>query len=421
MDRKDEMRAAGELAGDAVGGLVGIVRDMHTAIADRVDTTLPPVATPIRSTQRVVDDAVYLTVDAGQRLAAIAVSDILARRGGAFAPPPTQSPVGGRLAAIVNGLWGDRVAENQPALAIRAAVRVDGHDVLLQRDAVAEAFPGAGPRIVVFVHGLVQDERAWGARVPASPDDDGRSYGERLSADLGLTPVYVRYNSGLHVSDNGKAISGLLDSLVQAWPVPVEHISLVGASMGGLVARSACYYGDRDGLAWAAAVRKVVTLGTPHFGAPLERGAHVIDIILRVFPETAPLSRILGSRSVGVKDLRYGNLIEEDWFGHDPDEFLTDRATHVPFLDHATYYFVAATVTTDAAHPAGRLLGDGLVRYASASGEHKTRRLPFEHEHGFHLTGLHHLSMLNHPLVYDKLAQWLTPQESELDPTPTAP
>jgi pimeloyl-ACP methyl ester carboxylesterase len=270
--------------------------------------------------------------------------------------------------------------------------------------------------MVVFVHGLVQGEEAWGPRivaaVPGEPEphpDDGRPYGERLENDLGLTPVYVRYNSGLRVSDNGQRLSNLLDDLVAAWPVPVEQIALVGASMGGLVARSACYYGDRDDKPWAAAVRTVVTLGTPHLGAPLEQGAHVVDIVLRKTPETEPFSRILGSRSVGVKDLRYGNLVEEDWFGYDPDELLTDRATHVPFLDHATYYFVAATVTSDAAHPAGHLLGDGLVRYASASGNGKTRRIPFDHDKGFHLTGVHHLSMLNHPIVYTKLREWLAP------------
>lgn len=410
MSRKDEARAAGDLAGDAVGSIAAIVSDVQSAVSNRVEAALPPVAAPVTTAQRALADAMYASIDVGQRLLTSGLSDVLARRGGPDAPPLSEHPLGARAAAVVNGLWGDRVAENQPALATRAGVRVNGHDVLLEPETVAAAFPDAGPSLVVFVHGLVQDERAWGPRVAVGPDDDGRTYGDRLRDDLGLTPVYVRYNSGLHVSDNGKALSQVLEALVQAWPVPVEQVSLVGASMGGLVSRSACYYGDRDSLDWAAAVRKVITLGTPHFGAPLERGAHVIDIVLRMLPETAPLSRILGSRSVGVKDLRYGNLVEEDWFGHDPDEFLTDRATHVPFLDHATYYFVAATVTSDSAHPAGRLLGDGLVRYASASGEHKTRRLPFEHDNGFHLTGLHHLSMLNNPVVYAKLRQWLAPQ-----------
>lgn len=415
MSRQDEARAAGALAGDAIAGVVGIVEDVHQAVSRRVDGYLPPGTTAVTASRRSLTDAVYVAVTLGERLITAGVAEWVSRRG---QPDDllTEHPVGQRLATIVNGLWGDKVAERHPALALRTAVRVDGHDLLIDPETVAAAFPNAGPTIVVFVHGLVQGEEAWGPRpvvaVPGEPapsPDDGRPYSERLEKDLGVTPVYVRYNSGLRVSENGKRLSAVLDDLVAAWPVPVEQIALVGASMGGLVARSACYYGDRDGAAWAAAVRIVVTLGTPHLGAPLEQGAHVVDIVLRKVPETEPFSRILGSRSVGVKDLRYGNLVEEDWFGHDPDELLTDRATHVPFLDHATYYFVAATVTSDSAHPAGHLLGDGLVRYASASGNGKTRRIPFDHDKGFHLTGVHHLSMLNHPVVYAKLREWLAP------------
>ncbi|MGA7689065.1 MAG: hypothetical protein WCA29_07525 [Jiangellales bacterium] len=415
MSRQDEAQAAGALAGDALAGVIGIVEDVHRAVSGRVDSYIPAAATPVAVTRRAFTDAVYVAVVVGERLISAGVAEVVSRRG-EQSDLITEHPVGQRMATIVNGLWGDKIAENHPAIALRTAVRVDGHDLLLDPETVAEAFPNAGPTMVVFVHGLVQGEEAWGPRpvvtIPGEPEpsaDDGRPYGERLEKDLGLSPVYVRYNSGLRVSENGKRLSALLDDLVAAWPVPVEQIALVGASMGGLVARSASYYGDRDGSAWAAAVRTVVTLGTPHLGAPLEQGAHVVDIVLRKLPETEPFSRILGSRSLGVKDLRYGNLIEEDWFGHDPDELLTDRATHVPFLDHATYYFVAATVTSDSAHPAGHLLGDGLVRYSSASGNGKTRRIPFDHDKGFHLTGVHHLSMLNHPVVYTKLREWLAP------------
>ena len=415
MSRQDEAQAAGALAGDAVAGVIGIVEDVHRAVAGRVDGYLPPPAAPVSVVRRGVTDALYIAVTRGQRMLAAGVAELVSRRGES-SDLLSEHPVGQRLATIVNGLWGDKVADRHPAIALRTAVRVDGHDLLIDPETVAAAFPDAGPTMVVFVHGLVQGEEAWGPRtvapVPGEPEpspDDGLPYGQRLEKDLGLTPVYVRYNSGLRVSENGKRLSALLDDLVAAWPVPVEQIALVGASMGGLVARSACHYGHRDSLSWAAVVRIVVTLGTPHLGAPLEQGAHVVDIVLRKLPETEPFSRILGSRSVGVKDLRYGNLVEEDWFGHDPDELLTDRATHVPFLDHATYYFVAATVTRDSAHPAGHLLGDGLVRYSSASGNGKVRRIPFDHDKGFHLTGVHHLSMLNNPIVYDKLRQWLSP------------
>lgn len=411
MGRLEELRSAGRLAGDALAGVVGIVEDMHGAVASRVDAALPPVAAPVTSVQRGITNAVYAGVTAGHRLLAAGGAELIARQGDATTAAPSETARGRQAAAIVNGLWGDRVAQNHPEVAIPMAVRVDGRDVALTPDALAEAFPAATRRLVVFVHGLVQDESAWQVTPGGASEQLSRSYGDLLHDELGHTPIYVRYNTGLRVSANGQSLSALLADLLDAWPVPVEEVNLVGASMGGLVARSACHYGDRHDEQWARLVRTVVTLGTPHLGAPLERGAHVVDWVLRRFAETEPLSRVLGSRSVGVRDLRYGNLVEEDWFGHDPDELLTDRATHVPFLEHATYYFVAATVTSDALHPAGRLLGDGLVRYSSASGSGTTRRIPFDHANGVHLTGVHHLSMLTHPAVYAHLRKWLAHEE----------
>jgi pimeloyl-ACP methyl ester carboxylesterase len=244
---------------------------------------------------------------------------------------------------------------------------------------------------VVFLHGLSLSEESWwrvaGGRRPA------RSYGDRLGRDLGLTPVYVRYNTGLRISDNGRALSRLLDELTASWPVPVRSIALVGHSMGGLLARSACHCGNIDGAAWVPAVGTVVTLGTPHLGAPLEKGVHVTDWLLSRLPETAPLARPLQARSAGVRDLRLGSVAEED--------------AEVPFLDHATYYFVAAVVSRDPEHPAGRLLGDGLVRYPSASGQGRTRRVPFEIGNGARLCGVGHLALVNHPAVYRRLRAWL--------------
>ncbi len=54
-----------------------------------------------------------------------------------------------------------------------------------------------------------------------------------------MTPVYLRYNTGLPVGRNGADLAWLLDDLVAAWPVPVRSIALVGHSMGGLVVRAA--------------------------------------------------------------------------------------------------------------------------------------------------------------------------------------
>ena len=45
---------------------------------------------------------------------------------------------------------------------------------------------------------------------------------------------------------------------------------------------------SQDGAAWVPHVRHVVSLGTPHMGAPLEQAAHVASAALRALPETRP-------------------------------------------------------------------------------------------------------------------------------------
>lgn len=381
-----EWTATGKLAGKALGGIVRIVGDTHKSISNRVDAALPPVAKPYNRAQAESAEAIYGIVEAVHRHAPGALAGL----GAMTSVEPSQTRVGSVLQPVVNGFHGDMIARELPELSVPMAVRVAGRDA-----DVAVDFPDATGDVVVFVHGLAGDERTWWLR--------GRtSYGERLRSQ-GLTPVFVRYNTGRHISDNGQDLSDLLDDLVQRWPVPVESLSLVGHSMGGLVSRSACHVGRT----WTPLVHTVVTLGTPHRGAPLEKAVHVVDWLMRRVPETEPIGRIFANRSVGVKDLRFGSLVEEDWHGRDIDEFLDDRRAEVPFLPHVTYYWVAATVTTDPEHPLGRFVGDGMVRYPSASdvrGE------------GLSLGGVGHLDLLTDDAVYEALAGWIEPPQRPTRP-----
>ena len=137
----------------------------------------------------------------------------------------------------VNGLYGDRLEAEQSVLAIPMRVRRRGEP---------------RPDVAVFLHGLGETEYAWG-----SP-----SYGQRLEAELGYTAVFVRFNTGRHISENGASLAALLDDLVAEWPVPVRRIALIGHSMGGLVARSACHRGGD----WTRHVSHTVSLGTPGGG-----------------------------------------------------------------------------------------------------------------------------------------------------------
>src|SRR5439155_23188105 len=170
------------------------------------------------------------------------------------------SPLGSLALAALNGAWGDTLATAHPDLAVELTVRRAGRAVTTDSAGLASAFPHAGPRVAVFVHGLCETEGAW--RLGSAP-----SYGSRLREELGYTPVYVRYNTGLHISDNGRRLAQVLEHVVAGWPVPVEEVALIGHSMGGLVARGACHYGKADSHRWTQPLRHVFCLGTPHLGA----------------------------------------------------------------------------------------------------------------------------------------------------------
>ena len=317
--------------------------------------------------------------------------------------PLSATPRGGLGIAVLNGLVGDRLERDGSPLHQPMAVRVDGLAVAPERGALAQAFPAATPRVVVFLHGLMESERGWrlGAR-------DGREdYGVRLHRDLGVTPVYVRYNSGRHISENGRSLADLLERVVAEWPVAVEEVALVGHSMGGLVSRSAAHIAKRDGMAWVEHVRTVISLGSPHMGAPLEQAVHYAAFGFSRLPETRMIGTFLRRRSAGIRDLRQGSLVDEDWRERDPEALRALACEEVPLLEGATHCFVSATVTRSARHPLGRMIGDTLVLVPSASGESRTRKLGFEAEFGLHVGATHHIALLNHPAVYEKLHAWL--------------
>jgi pimeloyl-ACP methyl ester carboxylesterase len=315
-------------------------------------------------------------------------------------PSLSTTPQGGLALSALQGLIGDALEAEGSPLAKPMALRVEGHPVAPRRDAIATAYPAATPRLVVFLHGLMETEQMW--RLRREP-----TYGQRLAEDLDRTPLDVRYNTGLHISENGRALAELLDAVVPSWPVEVEEIALVGHSMGGLVARSACHVaGERDA-GWVRRVRHVVSLGTPHMGAPLAQAVHYASAALDAVPETRPLARFLRRRSAGIRDLRHGSLVDEDWRDRDPDALRAAACAEVSLLEGATHCFVSATVTRSPRHPVGRLVGDSLVLVPSASGRGGARRIPFRAEHGLHVGGAHHLALLNHPAVYEKLHEWL--------------
>jgi pimeloyl-ACP methyl ester carboxylesterase len=407
--RKAEIEAVGELAGEALAAGGGFIQRMHQGIAERPFGILGLGALPVRVIHDRVAGSVYNGLRGAFTVAARAGAGVWAETAGDDGPRLSARPVGSLSLAALNGLYGDRIRRRGNALALGMEIRRHGEEVPLTPTGLVQAFPDAGPRVAVFLHGLFETDESWGHFPLFADPARRRTYGERLQDELGFTPVHIRYNTGLHVSDNGRELARLLAALTEAWPRELEEIVLVGHSMGGLVARSACHYGEADEHSWIPSVRHVFCLGTPHLGADLEKGLNALGSALARLPETRALSSFINARSDGIKDLRYGSCVEADWCDCDPDEFLRDRCQEVPFLAHAHYYFVAATL---AEGPLGSAVGDLLVRVPSASGRGngKGRRIPFEVANGQELSGLTHFHLLNHPAVYAQLRTWISGQ-----------
>jgi hypothetical protein len=408
---RSEVRDVGRLVGDSLAGVVRAIGHTHLSVSSRTFDAVGPVGAPVRVVHDGLTRGVYATVAAAHavvpRVGAL-VANERARRDDSPAGPWSPRSRAARALGALNGLKGDTVAAAYPGLAFPMAFRdhVNGGDVVPTRDGLAAAYPHASGRVAVFVHGLCETDRSWWDGAERHHGEPSVSYGVLLEDELGFTPAYLRYNSGLAIADNGRLLAELLDDVVAAWPVPVRDLVLIGHSLGGLVARSACHHADVDGRSWAGVVRHVICVGTPHLGAPLERGVHRAVPVLGRVPETRPLAAFLRDRSQGVQDLRHG-VFASDRYHDDPDDYLAERRREVPFLPGVTYCFVGATVTRDRHHPLGRVIGDLLVTYPSASGSDGRRTIPFELEHGAHVGGLTHFDLLNHPTVYAHLRRWL--------------
>ena len=392
-----ELSALTTLGFDELARATGGIGSIQRAVSGRVFRLVGPGAMLVRPLHEGITRGVYRGLGAGTRAVGLAAGRAAARREGL---PLSSTPYGSAVIAAIAGLRGDALEEEGSPLAQPMAVRVAGEPVALEPEAIASAFPAATRRIVVFVHGLMTTEFSWAL--------GGRErFGDRLARDIGCTPVYVRYNSGRHISENGRSLSELLEQLLAAWPVDVDEVALVGHSMGGLVARSACCHAAEADADWAQLVKHSVSLGTPHMGAPLEQAVHVLSAGLARLPETRPFANFLRRRSGGIRDLRQGSLVDEDWRDCDPDALRGAVCAEIPLLEGATHCFVSATITRSDRHPVGRLIGDTLVLKPSASGRSRTRRIPFEDEYGMHLGKASHFALLYHPAVYEKLRAWL--------------
>lgn len=382
----DAAALAAEYAEDLI---VGTVRDVHGAVSSRVLGVTDRVVGGTTLTHR-VHDGIAKVVYTGISCSLKATAKGLRVAGEAGVGADIEATSKGRFVrAAVNGLIGDRLRDEGSRFAFDMGVRVDGRDIPLDRDGVAAAYPTATDRVVVFVHGLSENEAYWNRTArPKREVPDRRSYGDRLVED-GWTPVYLRVNTGLPIAENAVAMAALMERLVEAWPQDVSRIAIVGHSMGGLITRAACAVAtDRD-TPWTSRVTDLVFLGTPHLGAPLERVVDKGVGALGRLPEAAPFGRILEYRSTGILDLRHG--LAED----------------VQNLPHARYRLVSATLTRSPRSLTSATIGDYLVPYASALGRRRGGEEMFPGAETLHVPYADHFDLLNHDTVFEQVRAWL--------------
>jgi hypothetical protein len=398
--RLSNLRGSSRLAVEATIGLTDLVETVHRSV-----TRFPRAGPAAPGRTRGIAGFVYRTVRRITGWAGGGLDAALTRLAPVVERPevgeaPASSPKREVALAVLNGVVGDHLEASGNPLAIPMEFRRDGRAL----DPAQER----GARILLLVHGLCRSDEHWRRR--------GHDHGARLAADLGFTPVYLRYNSGRAIDTNGRELALRLEELLRAWPEPVTEVAVVAHSLGGLVVRRACEVADAagcDSFGWRERLRKIVFLGTPHHGAPLERGGNWLQLALGLTSYTAAFARLGRMRSAAITDLRHGQLAAlpgEDRFARGSGRALP------PPLPRGVACFAAAASRAPGPGRSARaavrsLIGDGLVPVASALGDHPdpARALSIPPARRWIGYGMNHLDLLDHPAVYGRIREWLTP------------
>jgi pimeloyl-ACP methyl ester carboxylesterase len=406
--RTAEWRGSLKLAGKAFEHVTSRIHEFHRAISDmpfNAMPKLPGVQQGSQGTRAIHDgitDGVYQAIKGiggvlfEQADAALKVAERnfqpATKTALAVTPPAIARD---NVVSAISGLIGDAMTQERNPLRIRMGFYQGGLRRTLSTAALQSAYPEAKGRLVVFIHGLCCNEHSWGLYA-----SQHTPYGEQLDR-AGFSSLYLRYNTGLHISLNGRTLARQIDKLVAQWPVPVTELVLIGHSMGGLVARSAAYKAGKSNMPWPALLSHVICLGTPHLGAPLEQLVHAATPLLEQFPLSRPLAKVLNVRSHGIRDLRHGFVADDDWKNRPADALNAEVRTPIPRLDTVRYHFIGSSIGLDEHDVIGKVIGDGLVKLPSAT----ARELA--NADTALLFRAHHMHLLNHPAIAEQIAQRL--------------
>jgi len=373
------------MAFDAADATTEVVEKMHRTVQVRPG----PLSISPSERTRGITGLVYRGVRMGIRLLGRTIDASLAGLT-VLAPEGESPPVLDAYRSAANGVYGNYLLRSGNSLAINMNLRfanrqIDPAESKGVLDQLSDA--GTASKLLILVHGACMTDRQW--------SNGSHDHGAALADDLGYVPLYLRYNSGLQIESNGRAFAELLETLITNWPRPVQELAIMGHSMGGLVARSACQHASSSGHAWPEYLRKLIFLGTPHHGAPLERAGHGLELMMDLSPYSMPLTRLSRARSAGITDLRHGTI--------------SAGQQDVPLPIGVKCYAAAAVRATKRGVLSEKLVGDGLVPVDSALGRHcdVTRSLAIPNDRQWVGYGMGHRELMHHPDVYAQVRRWL--------------
>ena len=411
--RSTDLRAIAQLATQATAGVARIAEGVHQSVWSSMGVPGgKAVGTTRGLTGRIYQSVQGVTQWVGKGLdaALVRLQPLLERVEG----EPPETPEREAVLAALNGVMGDRLLASQNPLATPMSLRYRGRVFEIGKPLT---LPQATGKVLLLIHGLCMNDLQWCSGQPGQIVDHGAA----LAEQLGYTPVYLRYNSGLHVSTNARELSRQLEQLLERWPDAVQELTVLAHSMGGLLIRGACQCARQENLRWPEQLKNIVFLGTPHHGAPLERAGNWVDVLLGSSPYSRPFARLAQLRSAGITDLRYGHLLDADWQGHERFQRRPDRRQVLALPDGVNCYAMVATLAPKRGLLADRLTGDGLVPLRSGLGQHDDprRSLAFAADRQSILYRTNHMQLLSSPAVTQQLLQWLssrTPQLSSRTP-----
>ena len=387
-----DLQGAAKLTVDAVKGVTNIVESLHSTIASFTGIIGDPkkdakgISGMVYSTIRKITDAFGDGID----IMLGKLSDTIGEKQ-SFRSREA-------INAATNGVIGDYLHKHNNPLAIQMRLRRDGKP--LSKDEVAQLIDKSNGKVLILIHGLCMNDLHW----QRDKNDLSHNHGQALAEELGYTSLYLHYNTGKHISENGKELSLLLEQFAK----PDLTFSILSHSMGGLLARSACYYAQRTHQNWLNHCDKIIFLGTPHHGALLEKGGNWLNTMLKLSPYTEPFTKITNNRSCGITDLRHGNIVDEDWNQHGRFEHNKDKRTYVPLPGNIQFYAIAST-TSDKGDSllAAHIVGDGLVTVDSALGIHKDYDLKIPVENTWIGRHINHNQLLENDEVYQIIKKWI--------------